>query len=220
MKQLSINLKLALWSKSASEEGRVPTTATAPAVRKELRKGTHKTPSTLPINFWLLDVNGCIPENIILDMGVVTPMFSKAFSLAIDMIKLTPTQPFFDTRGDAQKIYGGDEGGGLHTLQRHTTGEAVLSQGYGGGYHGQCALLGMAFVARVGGDIDTSMETFYYRYEAASVTQMATLPAPCHTHPSNLFSSLRLLQGVGEQPRGVAGYGGVNRQRCAGGRLL
>lgn len=45
-----------------------------------------------------------------------------------------------------------------------------------------CTLMCMDFVAKLGGGVDTWTETFYYRYEdAASVTRLAILPAPCHT---------------------------------------
>ena len=77
------HLRQALWSKSADEESRVPTTATTRNVRLELRKGTHWTPSTLPNNTGLLDVNGCIPLNVILDMEAVKIMLNKAFVVAI-----------------------------------------------------------------------------------------------------------------------------------------
>lgn len=78
IEQLAIDLKQAMWSQSATEESRVLVAAatTAPTVRKELRKGTHWTPPTLPESTGLLDVNGCIPENVIMDTGAVAPMIT------------------------------------------------------------------------------------------------------------------------------------------------
>ena len=50
----------------------------------------------LPNRTSLLDVNGCIPQVLILDIGVVTPMVSQAFAtaLGINIHTLTPRRPF------------------------------------------------------------------------------------------------------------------------------
>lgn len=45
-----------------------------------------------------------------------------------------------------------------------------------------CVLLSMDFIVGVGGLVDSWGENFHYRYmDAMLATQMATLPATCHT---------------------------------------
>ena len=44
-------------------------------------------------------------------------------------------------------------------------------------------------INNIGGGIDAWIKTFYYRYEDfASVTRIATLPAPCHTPTTSLVA--------------------------------
>lgn len=94
---------------SATEEDCVPAITTL-VVRKELRKGTYWTPSTLRNNFGVLDVNKCIPMNVILDMDAATPMFFKAFVVAIGNDVTIPTiaRPFFDSVGGVGETNGGN----------------------------------------------------------------------------------------------------------------
>ena len=41
--------------------------------------------ATLPNSTGLLDINGCIPQNVIMDTEVVTPMFTEAFATVIGL---------------------------------------------------------------------------------------------------------------------------------------
>ena len=147
-------------SMSVAKEGCVPATAaTAPVVCKELRKGTHWTPYTLRNNFRLLDVNMCIHLNVILETEAVTPMFCKTFGVPIgnDVTMLTLGQPILTAEGATgvlEKSMGVMEEV-VFTLSRSTLFKdiAVETIAY-------WALLGMDFVAGVGGSIDTWTKTF------------------------------------------------------------
>ena len=159
-KQLAIDLKQALWSQIAATKAKILATLEAPAVRAELRRGTHWTPTTLPHPAGLLDINGCIPQYILLDTEAVTSMFSKAFATAIsiNVNTLTSDIPFLTARGALEEFMGVTKEVNF-TLARGTPLERrKYSKATVVDTTAYCALLGMDFVARVGGVIDTCDE--------------------------------------------------------------
>ena len=56
----------------------------------------------------MLNINECIPKNVILDTGAVTLLFSKEFTMAIgiDVTRLTLGQPFLIAKGALEKSMG------------------------------------------------------------------------------------------------------------------
>lgn len=155
-KQLAIDLKQALWSKFATEEGRVLAIAAKIVVQQELRRSTHWTPSFLPNITGLLDVNGCIPHNF------KTQELSHLCLAKLLRLQLVLTSLPLHLVDPSSRL-----GGGLE-FSKGVTKEVVFTLNRGTPQEGRCSLkatvvdtiaycavLGMDFVTRVGGVIDT-----------------------------------------------------------------
>ena len=198
MQQLVAELSERLWDKAVDQEHQYPkhfpekeSEMAVPAVPTASKKIVHYTPVYLDNSGGVLDAEGYVPKEAIIDTGATKVFISRTFAAAIDLRKdqLRRGDKYVTTTGAVETPLGVSSEKLNLTLCRHTPQQrtkslyvtVVETTSYD-------ILLGMEFLSAVGGAYDTYNETFKYRYVTpGGEIQTHELKAPCRTTKTALY---------------------------------
>ena len=176
MNELMVELSESLWRKAADQEKRFPQRSwdremheeypiIGPAVPEADVVNIHCTPVYIDNRGGVLDVDGYVPKETILDTGASKVMISKAFAttLKINLDKMSKGGVFVTASGKVTASLGVTKDKLRFTLGRNTvhqfTVELAVTVVDTPVYD---VLLGMEFVKAVKGVYDAYNETFTY----------------------------------------------------------
>ena len=180
-----------LWDKATDQERHFPTphlpTAAAepvPVVAAEDRESTHYTPAYIDNSKGVLDVEGYVPKDTIVDTRAAKVMLSKTFAAAmhIHANDLNRGIEFITASGAIEMLLGITKKKIKFTLSRGTphmcTIEVVATIVDTSAYD---VLLGMEFITAMCGAYDAYTDLFTYRWRDTEGTLKAhAISAPCH----------------------------------------
>ena len=192
VQELTGELAKSLWEKLTERERNFPQqhfpSAVAeliPAVSAQDLPNVHITPVYLDNSDKVLDVEGYVPREAIIDTGASKSMCSKRFAdaMSIDTHQLHRGQQYVTASGAVERPLGITKNKLKFRLGKHTDNICVVELSMTVvdtiAYD---VLLGMEFVRAVKGAYDSFTETFTYRTENEIGNLRSTsLSAPCHT---------------------------------------
>ena len=199
LQQLVGELAASLWDKATDQERYFPVVNTpstitepVPVVAAAERANVHYTPAFLDNTKGVLDVEGYVPKETILDTGAAKVMLSKTFAAAMNINVRTLSQgvDFVTASGAVEKPLGVTKNKVRFTLSRGTSQmctievEATIvdTTAYD-------VLLGMEFVAAMCGAYDSYTEMFTYRWhDATGLLNSHSISAPCHVSSRPLIA--------------------------------
>ena len=191
IQQLVAELAANLWERATDTERRFPvqrlplsTEEPPPLIPVNDRPSTFYTPAFINNTDGVLDVEGYVPRETIIDTGAAKVMISKSFAIAmgIDLNTLSQGVEFVTASGAVEHPLGVTKTKVMFTLSRGTPNECkagvpvtiVDTTAYD-------ALLGMEFISAMGGAYDTWSEMFKYRWIGGDgVIRSHEISAPCH----------------------------------------
>ena len=199
LQELVGELAASLWRKATDQEKHFPqqhfpaeTEVLVPAVAEADRQKVHYTPVYLSNGSRILDVEGYVPKESILDTGASKVMLSKTFAAAMNITSqsLKKGAEFVTASGAVEMPLGITKTKLKFTLGRGTEHMCVVeleatvvdTKAYD-------VILGMEFVTAVMGAYDSYTEQFKYRwYNAEGQMQSYSISAPCHSKAPPLMA--------------------------------
>ena len=183
--QLLAKLKAAIWERTVTEEPSSKEELLIPAVPHGELFRTHAAAVLLDNSNGVLDVNNCIPQQVIIDTGAVCVMMSKRYAKAVgvNLSTLKRGIEFITADGALASSLGTTPQPLEFVLARNTPHEHKLL------VHASIIdtpaydiLLGMEFIRAAKGLYDAYTERFTYRYLDQKNNLLShSLSAPCHT---------------------------------------
>ena len=201
MQQLVSELSERLWDRATDNEHHYPkhfmetekeTETGVPAVPGGSKILVHYTPAYLDNTGGVLDAEGYVPKEVIIDTGATKVFISRVFAAAINLRKdqLRRGDKYITASGAIETPLGVSESKLSLTLCRQTPQQrtesmyvtVVETTSYD-------ILLGIDFLQAFGGAYDTYTEKFKYRYVTLSgEIQAHELKATCHTAETSLYA--------------------------------